>query len=428
LLLRPRAAGRAFVLSVPATSFSVASFASFGYTIWCVINSLRRSLWHPHIFGACGMKAMIPLCLALAFVGCSPNDENSESSLGRDSGDVASSRSHYAKTLADDPTALDVLTAVGAQTKLNNDGCIIEVNLRGTNANDATLAAISSLKHVRSLRLNDLDITDTGLEALKDAHWPLSNLDLRGCRVSNAGLLLLSDLSSLRALRLSGSNGRTTVDDSGLGAIGRLTNLKILALDKLEISRFGLERLQPLQNLEELYLAKTSMDDEAVKLLLKFPKLRILRLSNTLITDTGLSHLGLLTGLVELDLSENSLLSNDGVRLLSRLTKLQKLNLWSVPISDEGVQLLAPLVELTWLNLDNTKLSDAALPALSELHRLTFLHLGSTQISDAGLPALLGLTNLNDLIVTRTLVTLEGVRELQKSLSDTDIQLDFLGL
>jgi Leucine-rich repeat (LRR) protein len=363
------------------------------------------------------MKNLCSLFVCLAIFGCSSERQETKSTTNVTATVVT----------PDDSSAVEALTAVGAKTKKNDGGLIIEVNLRDTDANDETLKAIVPLKHVRSLLLNDLEITDAGLEALKDVDWPISNLDLRGCPVSNTGLSHLTGLSSLKALRLSGSNSSASVDDDGMAAVAQLSNLKVLSLDKLWVSEAGIEQLLPLKNLSELYLAETTIGDDALALFSKLPQLRKLRLARNQISNDGLQHLVGLKDLVELDLSEISLLSDDGLQHLSGLTSLSKLNLWRVPVSDTGIEYLKTLVNLEWLNLDNTQLSDDGLPALVDMKKLTFLHLGSTQVSDTGLKHLSGLTSLKDLKVTRTAVTETGVTELKKSLTTTEIQLEYLG-
>jgi len=367
-----------------------------------------------------GLMKLIPfLLVCLALPGCSSEAEKTVNN--------PVSTTAAPPVLADDPSALQALSVVGAKTKRNADGLVIEVNLRGTGANDDTLKAIAPLLHLRALLLNDLNITDAGLETLRKADWPITHLDLRGCPISNAGLAHLVGLSSLRALRLSGSNSETTVDDDGMTSLAGLITLEVLSLDKLWISVAGIEQLLTLQNLEELYLADTTIGDDTLELLPRFPRLRILRLSRNQISNDGLKHLAKLYKLVELDLSEISLLSDRGMLYLSRLTSLTKLNLWRVPIGDAGVAHLKPLTSLEWLNLDNTKLSDTGLPSLVDMKQLSFLHLGSTLVSDVGLPHLSGLTALKDLKVTRTSVTDVGVKELKKSLPATEIQLVYQG-
>ncbi len=366
---------------------------------------------------------VLPAVAALSLsIGCTDDRQPEEPETNRDPAAVSSPADE-----PDDPDALQVLSDLGANLKKDDVGHVVEISLRGTSANDETLRKIASLQHVRSLLLNDLDITADGLAALKEAHWPLTNLDLRGCPVTNDGLSQLKDISTLRALRLSGSHSAATADDAGMAFVAGLPDLKVLALDRLWISDQGIRQLQPLARLEELYLAGTTIGDDALEVIGSMRTLRKLRLSNDQISDDGLKHLTGLEHLEELDLSEDSLLSDAGMAHVGRLGSLKKLNLWRVQITDEGVRHLSSLTRLEWLNLDNTRLSNDGLPALSGLVNLRFLHLGSTQISDAGLQHLVPLKQLRDLKVTRTAVTADGVAELQKQLPDTDIQLEYLG-
>ena len=77
------------------------------------------------------------------------------------------------KTVPDAAAAVQAIANAGGTTKTNTDGQIVEVNLRDSMATDETLSAIRPLKHVRSLLLNDLEISDEGLEALADVAWPV---------------------------------------------------------------------------------------------------------------------------------------------------------------------------------------------------------------------------------------------------------------
>ena len=324
----------------------------------------------------------------------------------------------------DDALTVDALQVLEAKLKTNSDGQITEVSLIGCSATDDDLQQLSQLSKLTSVRLNETQITDAGMETI-GLLSNLTNLDLRGCGVSNTGMAHLVALSKLRALRLSGENGRTTVDDGALADIAKLTNLKALLLDHLWVGE-NLPDLAPLQNLEELYLAKTLIDDTSLAALQQHPKLKKIRISQTQITDAGIEQLTALTNLTDLDLSENSVISDIGMFHLSQITTLTKLNLWRVALSDSGIKQLAGLVNMQWLNLDNTSLSDDGLVHLKGMKNIQFLHLGSTTITDAGLPHLAGLTTLKDLKVTRTAVTAEGVAALKEKLPTTEIQLKYL--
>ena len=326
----------------------------------------------------------------------------------------------------DDAGAIAALKAAGAKFEKDSAGNVITVNLRDTSATDDVLEHIAALKKIRSLLLNELQITKKGLAHLAEGKPPLLNLDLRGCPVDNAALAHISELTTLKAVRLNGVSGATTVDDGGMKHLKGLVNLKVLALDGLWVSEIGLEELTNLKKIEELYLKSTTVSDDGLALLSNYPKLKKLRLAFGQISDAGLPHLSGIKTLEELDLSENSSLTNVGLEHLAPLTSLRKLNLWRLAISDDGIKNLAPLTNLEWLNLDNTQLSDAGLVALKDMKALTFLHLGSTSVSDTGLAQLEHLTNLKDLKVTRTPVTAEGVAQLQPKLPDTKIQLEYV--
>lgn len=319
--------------------------------------------------------------------------------------------------------AAESLKTAGAKLKLDKEGYVIEVNLRGTLIDDAKdLQGITGLTRLRSLLFNQTPITAAELELIGKVA-SLENLDVRNCSLDNKSITYLTGLSKLKALRLSGNED---IDDEAMPNINKLTNLKALMLDFLWVSNDGLTELKDLKKLEEIYLAKTLIDDAALQTLTTFPKLKKIRLAQNQISNEGLAALAKMPQLVELDLSENSLLSDSGMEHLAGLKEMKKLNLWRVALTDDGVKPLQGLTNMEWLNLDNTQVTDAGLKYLKDMHKLEFLHLGSTPVSNAGLPALEGLTSLKELTITRTAVSAEGVKELQKKLPNTKIQLKYI--
>jgi len=358
----------------------------------------------------------------------SPAPANAPAPTGAAASSVAAAPSAAAAPAsAADPELLAAIERSGGRLTRDAQGQPAQVDWSGTTIDDAALPQLLRLPALKSVILSGTNITDAGLAALA-GHKGIINLDLRDCRITNAGLAHLEAMPGLRALQLSGKNGACTVDDDGMSRLIGLTNLKVLALDFLWISEQGLERLQPLANLEQLLLAQTLVGDEAVQLLPRqFPKLKKLRLARTQVTGGGLAPLSELPQLEDLDLSECSQVFDDGMEAVGALSTLKRLNLWRVQITDAGVQKLTGLTQLEYLNLDNTQLTDASLSALSGMTRLTFLHLGSTAITDAGLVHLEPLAGLKDLVVTRTPVTEDGARALQTKLPQTRIQTQFAG-
>jgi len=218
----------------------------------------------------------------------------------------------WAARPVDDAAAVQELSTLATGLKRDKDGYVVEVNFRGAKIDDGALGPLAGLRRLRGVLLNNTGVTDAGMATLGEI-TTLRNLDLRGCKIGNAGLGRLVGLQGLRGLKLSGRNGRTTVDDQGMAALGELKNLKALALDFLWVSEEGLSHLQGFEKLEELYLAKTLVGDEALALLRQFPRLKKLRISQNQVTDAGMVHLADLPQLEDLDLSENGQLSDAGM-------------------------------------------------------------------------------------------------------------------
>ncbi len=354
----------------------------------------------------------------LLFTGCNPPATNDPT--------TPASPETNPNATPDKPEVVSKLEETGAKTRKDGNGNIIEVDLRKMDVTNDLLAQLAGLPKLRSVLLADTKVTDASLEAIGKIPT-IENLDLRGCAITNAGMPYLSGLTKLKALKFNGKNGLCKIDDDGLDALANLPNLKVLAFDSVWVGADGLAKLLGAKEIIELYLADTLVDDDTLPVLLQFPKLQKLRISQTQVSDEGLAVVAKMNTLIELDLSENSLISDQGMQHVAKLKNLKKLNLWRLELTDTGIGELAGLANLEWFNVDNTKLSDDGLPAVKGMTKLTFLHLGSTGISDEGLVHLEGLTSLKDLKVTRTAVTAEGVTKLQKKLTDTEIQLKYEG-
>lgn len=325
--------------------------------------------------------------------------------------------------------AIKALQTAGGVVKTDSAGSVTDMDLHLLTLSAETLEFLTDLKSLRVLNLADSSFSDESLPVLERVSPTLTSLDLRGCQISDKATAVIARFAGLRVLRFNGKNGKTSISDDGLKALAACTALKVLALDELTfVGTDGIAALTGLANLEELYVGGTIVDDDSCSVIAGFPKLKKLRLARNQISDIALNTLSECKQLEELDLSEDSLITNDGMAFLAKLTSLKKLNLWRVQISDEGVLMLAPLNQLEWLNLDNTKLSDAGLPALWGMTKLNFLHLGSTQITPDGVSLLFHLSSLRDLKITRSAMGSSdvAVAELKKHLRDTAIQTEYL--
>ena len=131
---------------------------------------------------------------------------------------------------------------------------VLGVHLSMTQATDGTLLAISPLRSIQILGLNNTQVTDAGLVHLKGM-TNLVQLNLGRTRVTNAGLANLNRLPNLRILWLD----NTQVDDAGLEHLEGLTGLQVLVLHGTQVTDAGLEHLKKLTHLESLALGRTQV-------------------------------------------------------------------------------------------------------------------------------------------------------------------------
>jgi hypothetical protein len=154
------------------------------------------------------------------------------------------------------------------------------------------------------------------------------------------------------AVRVSAEN------DDDLRAIGQLTQLEHLVLDRSNITDGGLRHLHNLRRLDFLSL--------------RVPYL----------TSKGLVHLENLRQLRTLILEDCPNVDDAGVGHLRNLTELRYLNLQRTRVKGPGLVHFANLPHLTHLIIGWNSLDDNAIPILASFKALQELHLGVSKISD----------------------------------------------
>ena len=136
------------------------------------------------------------------------------------------------------------------------------------------------------------------------------------------------------------------------------------------------------------------------------------------LTNRGLSYISQLKSLKVLSLPDwESRITNAGLtRFIPKLTKLEKLTLYSKDINDDGLVCLAELPMLRFLSIRYGNFTDAGMAHVKKCTRLRNLDLNSVPITDTGLYHLSSLDKLEDLNLFNTEVTDRGLAYL-KSLS-----------
>jgi hypothetical protein len=241
------------------------------------------------------------------------------------------------------------------------------LHLAGLRISASALVEVARLKKLRVLELDDTNVGDAGLDAIKamPALAEISFKDMRG--VGARGMTALAGLRRLDTLHL----GFAEVDDS---------------LEKLAASR----------TLRQLVLLRATVTDARAAAIAKIKSLRVLVLSYTPITDGALAH-------------------------VSALPQLATLELVSTRITDDGVKALSVTKTLTNLDLTDTATTDAALDALVELPKLTSLVLRGTKVSDAGAAKLARAKSLKHVDLAGTAVTDEGLKSLARALPEARV-------
>lgn len=232
-------------------------------------------------------------------------------------------------------------------------------------ADDATRITYDGAAHVQLDRLG----TRVGF----DAQGSVRRLDLSGTLVIQQDLHKLKEqlngLSSLRALDLSVAVTRGLV----LGEVSDLQGLRQLNLSFTDFDNTDLSFLADLANLQTLALVSTDVSSLNQ---LGFPKqLRTLILGGTRIGDGAIGW-------------------------LNKVEDLQRLSLFSTPVTDIGVEKLQGSLSIEYLNLGSTRITNGACSHVAQLPSLTTLILDHTDVTDLGIESLSGMESLRHLSLT----------------------------
>jgi hypothetical protein len=172
----------------------------------------------------------------------------------------------------------------------------------------------------------------------------------------------------------------------------------------------------PAQTYVGIRLASRDWGDQAfgklVFVLKDIPNTHVSLETPCAITDEGLKHLAEVSGLKGIVLSA-LVVSDEGVRPLTRLEHLDILHLLNVPVTDSTVELFLARGTLHQLVLHHTQASPACLATLLKNINLEYLHLWGLPLTDEDMRRLCGLTKLWTLDIANATVTNDGCRHLE---------------
>ena len=178
-------------------------------------------------------------------------------------------------------------------------------------------------------------------------------------------------------------------------------------------------KLLPLAELTELKSIDLehcrSITDEGLRYLRPLTKVETLILDHVRITDDGLAHIGGMAELHTLSLHSTEV-TGLGLGHLRSLPKLKRLDLYFTDMCDFGIEHLAAHRQLEYLNLSKSAVAVDEIRHLAGLTNLRELNLNNTKMNDESLAHLTGMKKLVRLNLKHTNTTNYGRWKLRKSL------------
>lgn len=318
-----------------------------------------------------------------------------------------------ANTFATD-TDLEVLASLGSLRKLD---------LSLTYVSDRGIEILKGLEALEELDLFAAEfITDAALSYLR-GHPNLKRLNLRGTDATDISLQYVAELDALRSLDIS----FTQISDVGLESLSSLTQLEELIIGGNKITGVGFQALTLLPNLRTLDLKGIQRRDAGLcwAAAVGEPEL------DTIATLKSLEHLNLGWGLglgaprptpdedseAQCRVEGGIRVTDSGLRKLATLAKLQSLELSGSEITSAGLAAALPawndLRELSLWNVQG--IDDTIAGPLTKLERLEMLDLSRTPVTDRGLRELASSSSLRRLYVSRTNVTAAGLNAFREA-------------
>ena len=157
----------------------------------------------------------------------------------------------------------------------------------GQNVASNTFRMLEKLKNLTDLNLEYSSINDETLVYLGIALRHLETLSIAGCKeITDGSIVNLSTNTSIKSLNLNDTN----ITDNAMSEIVKL-KLQKLYLRKTKITNLGLSYLRNLTSLKELNLSFTFVVDCGILLLSDMTSLEVLDVSCTRISLAAIKHL-----------------------------------------------------------------------------------------------------------------------------------------
>lgn len=188
-------------------------------------------------------------------------------------------------------------------------------------------------------------VVDSDLNAITKLNVP--GVILKRSRITNSGLHKMRDMP-LRYLNLE----QTPIDDSAIPHIAKFKEMKFLGLSETGVTDDGITRLSGLRAITGLELDGVDRitDKGLASIVEQWPDMQNLNLANTSVTKQGILELEKLPNLRSLALAR-LLLSDDAMRVVLSLSKLEVLSLIEVEFAPEFLEQIPKMPSLRLLSI-----------------------------------------------------------------------------
>lgn len=272
---------------------------------------------------------------------------------------------------------------------------------------DAGISRLATMKQLKCLQVNCSDnspLTDDALAAIGQMH-ELAELHIGGAGFTNDGIALLRSLEHLSALHLAFWPG---LDNDTLRLLAQFPALRELSWSTSDhVTLSGLNELNGLVDLESLSATHIHQDRRGLDLsgLRKLTNLRIHMRNQT-------------RKVANRSVTASEMFYDNDLACLSGLTDLRTLSLQGRGIGDAGVAYIAPLKKLRHLEIGGSAaLTDEGLRHLADMGRIDCLRIGQSRIGGRGLQLLHPLKTIHILAICSTVpIDPEAITQLQTEL------------
>ena len=255
-------------------------------------------------------------------------------------------------------------------------------------------------------------VTDEWLKRLAGLAT-LRKLDLANCAIQGDGLQYVGTLAGLRELNLT----LTPVTDGALKHLGGLTELRKLGLASTQCNGTGFAHLKALRKLESVNFHFTPLNDAGLQAISQVPISDRLWFAHTQFTDLGAASLSALTQLKRCGIgSKEQDSSGEAVGALTKLP-LEDLALLDNQATPSGVAHAAKIATLRRLDVSYAPtVTDESLKLVAQMPKLEEFKLGSALVTDEGLQLLAASKSLKKLTLSGMKnITPTGIEQLRNS-------------